>query len=241
MRLVLGEGELELLPEHAVFDPTSRSLLVADLHLGKGFSFRLQGVNVPAGSTSATLERLSRLVDRCRPAAVFILGDLLHDAHARHPSVLEQMVDWRATCPEVEVGLLVGNHDRHAGELPAECGVAVLGSELQVGNWTLRHDEGPADPSRFTIAGHVHPTVRIADRIDSLSRPCFWLRERSLVIPAFGVMTGGWKVQPAGSERVFISSGGSVVDVTAAAIRSGRDPRTRRPRGSLPIRKRTDD
>lgn len=224
MRLALVPGELELLPEHAVFEPASRSLLVADLHLGKGLSFRAQGLNVPAGSTAATLQRLARLLDRCRPAALYVLGDLLHDARAMHPGVIERLAGWRSNYPEVAVRLLVGNHDRHAGPLPAGCGVEAIGPELTLGNWTLRHDEGAHDSSGFTISGHVHPTVRIASRIDSLARPCFWLRGRGLIVPAFGAMTGGWRVQPAQGERVFISAGESVVDVTAAALGAGRQP-----------------
>ena len=229
MRLAIASGELELLPEHAVLEPATRSLLVADLHLGKGLSFRAQGLNVPAGSTALTLERLARLLDQHQPAALFILGDLLHDARARHPAVLERLSAWRHAYPDLEVSLLTGNHDRQAGVLPESCGIRAAGTELSLGAWTLRHDDSD-EACGFTIAGHVHPAVRIASGIDTLVRPCFWLRERSLVIPAFGAMTGGWRVRPAGDERVFISTGGAVVDVTQAAL----GPLARRASGHRP-------
>jgi len=216
MRLALAGGELILLPEHAVLEPVTRSLLVADLHLGKGLSFRARGLNVPAGSTALTLERLTRLLDHHQPAALLILGDLLHDAHARHPAVLERLSAWRHAYQGLEVSLLTGNHDRHAGALPESCGIRAAGAELNLGAWTLRHDDGEGGRG-FTIAGHVHPKVRIVAGIDAMVRPCFWLRERSLVIPAFGAMTGGWRVRPVGAERVFISTGAAVLDVTAAA------------------------
>jgi DNA ligase-associated metallophosphoesterase len=230
MRLMLPPGELELLPEHAILEPASRSLMVADLHLGKGLSFRAQGLNVPSGSTRATLESLGRLIERHRPVTLFILGDLLHDAHARHPQVLGRLRAWRHLYPSVEVRLLAGNHDRHSGALPADCGVEMLGAEWQLGAWTLRHEAtADTEPARFTIAGHLHPVVRIARGADALSRPCFWLRANSLVVPAFGALTGGWRVQPAAGERMFISDGAKVLEATAAA--GGATPRHARRRG----------
>ncbi|NBP80976.1 hypothetical protein EBU58_09735, partial [bacterium] len=51
----------ELLPGRGAWLPTSRTLLVADLHLGKAASFRHAGLPVPEGSSGGDLQRLERL------------------------------------------------------------------------------------------------------------------------------------------------------------------------------------
>ncbi|CAN5366364.1 hypothetical protein BH10PSE17_BH10PSE17_35830 [soil metagenome] len=42
---------LELLPERAIWWPGERTLLIADVHFGKGAAFRALGVPVPRGTT----------------------------------------------------------------------------------------------------------------------------------------------------------------------------------------------
>jgi hypothetical protein len=54
-----GGERLCLLPHRALFLPGHGVLLVADAHIGKAVSFRRLGVPVPAGTTEATLQRLS--------------------------------------------------------------------------------------------------------------------------------------------------------------------------------------
>ncbi|MEN9773095.1 MAG: hypothetical protein RL322_165 [Pseudomonadota bacterium] len=216
MKLVLAPGPLELLGGHGVFDPQRRSLMVADLHLGKGLSFRRQGLAVPEGTSRETLVRLDQMIEQCRPSSVYILGDLLHGPLAQHPGVHEQLAHWRARHPGLAVGLVTGNHDQAAGALPSDCGIDPLGPRVRLGPWTLSHDD-QAGGEDFVIAGHTHPAIRIRGRGDSLYRPCFWLRARALILPAVGAMTGGWPVQPASGERCFVAAGAAVMEIPAAA------------------------
>lgn len=46
---------LKLLGARAVWDPTQRLLLVADLHLGKAESFQAHGVPLPSDGDASTL------------------------------------------------------------------------------------------------------------------------------------------------------------------------------------------
>jgi metallophosphoesterase superfamily enzyme len=49
--IVAASRELRLLPQRALLDTASRSLMVADLHLGKAATFRAHGLPVPSGTT----------------------------------------------------------------------------------------------------------------------------------------------------------------------------------------------
>jgi uncharacterized protein len=43
--------------------------------------------------------------------------------------------------------------------------------------------------------------------------PCFWLRERTGVLPAFGEFTGAAEIRPGGDDRVFVVAEDEVVRV----------------------------
>ena len=80
---ILAAGRpLTLLAEKAAFLAASRTLLVADAHIGKAVTFRALGVPVPRGTTSETLAALSALIASWRARRVVFLGDFLHSAHA---------------------------------------------------------------------------------------------------------------------------------------------------------------
>ena len=50
---------LVLLPEKAVFWPSEKTLIVADLHLGKTAAFRAAGIGVPELTTTADLDAVA--------------------------------------------------------------------------------------------------------------------------------------------------------------------------------------
>ncbi|MDI1267889.1 MAG: ligase-associated DNA damage response endonuclease PdeM [Polaromonas sp.] len=200
-----------LLPERALWWPTARVLFVADLHLGKAATYRALGQPVPAGTTRENLARLSTLLLHYRPAQLVFLGDLLHAAQARTPSVLEGLAAWRESFPALECVLVRGNHDSRAGDPPESLGIRVVDEPFAIGPFAACHH-----PQRHetlgVIAGHLHPALRLhgAGR-DSVRLPCFCLEAGLLLMPAFGEFTGGWNVlrqpgrrlYPVGDRRVW--------------------------------------
>ena len=87
----IGGARVALVPECAVWLTDSRSLLVADLHLGKAQSFRRAGIPVPAGTTAATLGRLDELIGRHQPAELIVLGDFLHGPVAQQGPAIDAL------------------------------------------------------------------------------------------------------------------------------------------------------
>ena len=76
--ILAGGRPLTLLPEKAAFLAASRTLLVADAHIGKAVSFRALGVPVPRGTTSETLAALIGAGRAPARARIVFLGDFLH-------------------------------------------------------------------------------------------------------------------------------------------------------------------
>ena len=63
-----GPEQLRLLPQRAVWLEGSRTLLLADLHLGKAETFQAHGIPLPSDGDAGTLNTLLTLATRWRPA-----------------------------------------------------------------------------------------------------------------------------------------------------------------------------
>lgn len=218
-----GSSELILMPGRGVLEAESRTLMVADLHVGKAATFRAHGVPVPAGTTERTLARLDALIAETGARSLFLLGDLLHGPEARQPALVSALAGWRARHARIEIVLVRGNHDARAGDLPRECGIATVAPGHRLGGLRLMHEPPDDDEDGFALAGHLHPVCVLGGRADRLRLPCFRLRRRDMVLPAFGEFTGGWPVRAGPGERLFVTDGARVVEVPPrAAARQGR-------------------
>ena len=212
--ITVGGQLLVLLPERAAFLPESRTLLVADAHIGKAVSFRKLGVPVPRGTTTETLTVLSALVARLVALRIVFLGDFLHSTHAHAPATMAAVERWRGRHAGVELTLVRGNHDDRAGDPPAHLGIDVVDEPLAFAGLALCHHPRPR-ADRYVLGGHLHPCTNISGRaFDRLRLPCFWFGARVGVLPAFGAFTGMHPIRPAAGDRVF-----AVTDEHVAELR----------------------
>jgi DNA ligase-associated metallophosphoesterase len=200
---VAGE-RLVLLAERAAYWPAGATLFVADFHLGKAASFRAAGIPLPSGTTSENVERLGRAIDRTEARRVVFLGDFLHSAEGRAARTFERFAAWRETRRSVALTLVRGNHDRKAGDPPAEWNLDCMDAGASLGPFVLNHEPGPSR-SGYALAGHIHPAVRLSGEGDETLRlPCFWFAKRHGVLPAFGAFTGSAVVRPRAGDQVFV-------------------------------------
>lgn len=207
-----GGERLHLLPDRAVHLPEHGTLLVADLHIGKAVSFRRWGVPVPRGTTSESLQRLDRLVAEVAPREIVFLGDFLHSERAHAAGTLTALRDWRASRPALKLTLVLGNHDRRAGDPPADLGIEVVEEPLRLGGLALAHHPRP-QPGAYVLAGHLHPCCSIGRGLDRLRLPCFWFGAQVGVLPAFGAFTGMHPVAAREGDRLYAVAGDRVLPV----------------------------
>lgn len=209
-------GERVLLcPERALFWPAGNTLFVADTHWGKAAAFRAGGIPVPGGTTAADLDRLAALLARTGAGRLVILGDLFHARNGRTPAALTAVAAWRARHPELAVLLVRGNHDRGAGDPPAEWSFRVVDPPHGEAPWVFCHHP-KGQPEGYALAGHLHPAVRLeGGGGERVKLPCFWFGPRVGVLPAFGAFTGTEVVRPRPGDRVWVLAEGEVVRVDA--------------------------
>lgn len=214
--VVAGGEELRLLPDKAVWWPAERTLLVADLHIGKAAAFRAHGVPVPRGTTSATLAALDALLARW-PAArcVLCLGDFLHAPEAHAPATLAALARWRARHAVLELNLVRGNHDDRAGDPPAALAIEVVDEPLRLRGLALCHHPR-AVAGAYVLAGHLHPCVSLGGSAnDRLRLPCFHFGPEVGVLPAFGDFTGMRAIRRVPGDRVYVVADGGVAALPA--------------------------
>jgi metallophosphoesterase superfamily enzyme len=64
------------------------------------------------------------------------------------------------------------------------------------------------------LSGHIHPVVRLRGLMKRAMRvPVFWQRATSLVLPAFGLFTGGFAVRPAPGDCLYAAGPSGVVSL----------------------------
>ena len=202
-----GGETVELHAQRALHWPRGRTLFVADVHLGKGATFRAAGVPVPRGATAADLARLSGLVARTGATTLCVLGDFLHAATGRVAALDRAVQAWRESHRDLDVLLVRGNHDLHAGDPPASWHVCVVPEPHALPPFLACH--APHAPRRgHALCGHVHPGVTVRGRAHEAVRlPCFVLGPRCTLLPAFGRLTGLAGVVPAAGETVVAIAG----------------------------------
>ncbi|MBC7663286.1 MAG: ligase-associated DNA damage response endonuclease PdeM [Caulobacter sp.] len=211
--LSLGSDALWLLPESAAWHATSRTLFIADLHLGKSATFRARGLPVPSGTTQDNLARLSALVRAHDARRIVFLGDLLHSRHAQRASAMAPLHDWRANHAAQHCVLVRGNHDSHAGDPPPSLDFEVVDEPWAVpGTVAL---VGCHHPQRVAgavvLAGHWHPAVTLRGPARDHQRlACFCALDGLLVLPAFGAFTGSSPQAPPAGSLCYPVGGGRV-------------------------------
>ena len=223
----VAKADILLLPGRGALLPASRTLLVADLHLGKAATFRRAGIPIPEGSAQGDLARLETLVRDHDVARVLVLGDLLHAASGCTSEVVAEFRAFRDRLTTTAVVLVLGNHDVAARRLAGELGLDECLSALDEPPLRFVHiaatataDDDEAMPSGIglVVAGHVHPRVTLRGPSgDRLADRCFHLDERILTLPAFGSFTGGHAVEITDTARVWLARDDAVLDVTRLA------------------------
>lgn len=198
--------DLMLLPEKAAFLPATDTLLIADAHIGKAMSFRQLGVPVPSGTTGETLDVLAGIVKRLEVKRIVFLGDFLHSARSHQPVTMEAVSQWRERHPSLELTLVRGNHDEHAGDPPEHLDIQCVDEPLMHGDIALCH-QPQAQTDAYVLAGHLHPCLSIGGRAHDWHRlPCFWFTSQFGVLPAFGAFTGMQTIRASRGERVFAAT-----------------------------------
>lgn len=182
------EQDLILDPRKALIWPSEKSVFISDTHFGKSSIFRKFGLQIPEGSDKETLLLISGLIRDYSVTRLFILGDFVHGRLPREHMFIELFNMWKKSHINLSVILVLGNHDSHLENLCFKD--MEIHDSYMFKSTELVHDPQRATTSSF-ISGHVHPFLNFRASQESLRMPIFWCSDQNIVLPAFGLFTGG--------------------------------------------------
>ncbi len=147
--------------DRSLYFPTADTLVVADIHFGRGATSR---VEVPIGDDTDVCHRLEALLEVFEPETLVVAGDLLHSVSSVPRGVRESVARLQTLAKETGTTLIVtpGNHDTTL-EVVYEGGAV---GEYQLDEETVvchGHKRPQTDAERYVI-GHDHPTIELEGR-----------------------------------------------------------------------------
>lgn len=212
--LVLGDAVLKLLPGRAVFWPSQRALVLADVHLGKTSTLAANGSPISDCVDGPALESIAKLVAGWSAERIIVVGDLLHAPIGVIEPVIERVAAWRkARIPDQRFTVVLGNHDRRIEKVAARWNLEVCPDRFAIDGCEFVHDPAHASIGVPFIAGHLHPAVSIGVAADRMKLPCFHRAGHGLILPAFSPFTGGALIRPQPGDRVFAVAPHEVFEV----------------------------
>jgi hypothetical protein len=190
----------------------SKTLVIADLHIGYEEALNKQGILVPRTLFKELKKDLNELLERTKPEIIVINGDLKHEFQ----EISEQ--EWRETLEILDlllkhgkVILVKGNHDNILEPIAKKRKLKVVEFYLiddicilhgdkvlnELGNKGIKAKDS-ALIIKTLIIGHEHPAVSLKEEPKVEKYKCFllgsWKKQKLIVMPSFLPMIEGTDV-----------------------------------------------
>lgn len=212
--IFIGSECLVLFPGKYAWWEKEHILFIADSHFGKIAHFRKSGIGLPSHAGTETFSLIHRILLEMNPNKLVFLGDVFHSDFNQD---FERFKTWRALFPQMEVDIVLGNHDKAGFAHLHSMGIN-LHNELVLGPFYCSHE--PAFPSSrgFNLCGHLHPGVSLSIGHQHVKVPCFWKGEHHLCFPSFGAFTGSVAIRPHASDVFYAISGSSIRRIEGSVL-----------------------
>lgn len=211
MEIKIRDHTFDLLPQKAIFWKEQKMLIIGDPHLGKITHFRKAGIALPSIASEDNLRRLASLIDIHRPTQVLFLGDLFHHRYNRE---WESFIALRKNYGTIAFSMVIGNHDILPSDVYASASISVANVLLESSFLFMHKPSTDAVSSHFVFCGHIHPVYCLKSSAkQQLKLPCFVLEERQMILPSFGIFTGGYPMKRILGRRIYIIADESVYEV----------------------------
>jgi putative SbcD/Mre11-related phosphoesterase len=159
-----------LLPRPAALIKTgkTKTLVIADPHLGWEMALRDKGIHVPS-QTPKLLQKLVAVLSKYKPDALLILGDVKYTVVAAEPGEWHDIPDFFTELKNhvSDIAIVRGNHDANLEPLLPESIKLLPATGTIVGDVGLFHGHKWPSPTllkcKTLIMGHLHPVVVFRD------------------------------------------------------------------------------
>jgi len=174
-----------LLPHPAVLIKTGRTktLVIADPHLGWEMALRDKGIHVPS-QTPKLLQKLTTLLSKHKPDRLLILGDVKYSVAKTASGEWHDIPDFFTQLKEYvnDVAIVRGNHDANLETLLPENVKLLPASGTIIGDIGLFHGHKWPSPTllkcKTLIMGHLHPVVVFRDPVGFKITRQVWVKAK---------------------------------------------------------------
>ncbi len=210
----------------ALWIDSSRTLVIADLHLGYGWAQRRKGELGPLAD-ELTVEKLKTVCSHFGPQRVVFLGDVVHAPRPcpEERTYIETVLNGLSA--DLELVSVQGNHDRAFAREFHTLPVQVVREWRDSGLAAVHGDKPPAvaEANGILLLGHLHPSMPVKDVAGAGRRlPLFLAGTSAILLPAFSPFALGYnlleglpqefaRLMGEGPVLGFIASGTRVVPI----------------------------
>jgi putative SbcD/Mre11-related phosphoesterase len=170
-------------PAAIVETQKSRTLIVADLHIGWEMALLQKGIHVPT-QTPKLLSNLSSLISIHRPEKLLILGDVKHTIATAKMSEWHDVPDFFNEVKKQvsSIDILRGNHDGNLNALLPENVKLLPATGTRLGDVGFFHGHQWPSPAllacKTLVMGHVHPVIAFRDLAGFRISRQVWVKAR---------------------------------------------------------------
>ena len=146
----------------------TRTMIIADLHIGWEMALAEKGIHVPT-QTPKLLKKLMALITDYQPQKLLILGDVKHTVATAQMSEWHDIPDFFNELKKQvqEIFVIRGNHDGNLEPLLPEAVKIQPATGITVGEIGFFHGHQWPSPTllgcKTLVMGHVHPMVAFRD------------------------------------------------------------------------------
>jgi putative SbcD/Mre11-related phosphoesterase len=161
----------------------TKTLVIADPHLGWEIALRDKGIHVPS-QTPKLLQKLTALLSRHKPDRLLILGDVKYTVVTTKASEWHDIPDFFTQLKNYveDIVIVRGNHDANLEPLLPENIKLLPASGTIVGDVGLFHGHKWPSPMllkcKTLIMGHLHPVVVFRDPVGFKITRQVWVKAR---------------------------------------------------------------
>ncbi len=183
----------------ALYLTKSKTLIIADSHIGFEESLNKQGILVPRFHFKDLILRMGKILKKVSPETIIINGDIKHELG----KISEQ--EWRYTLRLIDflskhcknLFLIKGNHDKILGPIAKKRNIEVI-NQIIIDNILITHgDKLPKNLKEIKtiIIGHEHPAIGLREKTRIETFKCFLkgkYKTKTLIVqPSFNLETFG--------------------------------------------------
>ena len=193
-----------LYSDGSCFHNQSKTLVVADLHLEKAFA-QSNATLLPGYDTDETLNLLETALNRNEVKNCILLGDSFHNISSAQLLARPYKEKLIQLSKVKHFKWVLGNHDPLLPDfLPGEQCQSTYIDSIELRHQPKQNEnEMLVIPKRGQIIGHYHPKAKLRLRASNTSGKCFIFDQKRMILPAFGVYTGGLNITSIAISSLF--------------------------------------